>query len=152
MPTTQSRSSYKSGKVPSSKGAFECVQLDSFYFRKHIINIMSIHNAVFLTTLCESCRAFCEHYAKTDQICNIKKIVIGTDDWFSHPLIDLLDALSITELPCIVWDGHIYTGINAFAIMSELTGVPCTNSTNKSSSNINDLRCRANLDRSLQRS
>ena len=100
---------------------------------------MSVANAVFLTTLCEPCRAFCEHYAETDQIRNIKKFVLRTDDWFSHPLIDVLDALSIPELPCIVWDGHIYSGIHAFAIMSELTGVPCTNSTNNSSSNINDL-------------
>jgi len=69
-----------------------------------------------------------------------------TDDFFSHAIIDILDAIGIVELPCVVWGGRIYTGINAFDIMSEVSGVPFTKTVNNLNSHIRDLRFRANGD------
>ena len=105
---------------------------------------MSLSNTIFLSNICEPSKAFCNHFGHTDQIKNFKTVLLKTDDFFSYSMIDILDAIGIVELPCVVWGGCMYTGVNAFDKMSELSGVPFTKNVNNLNSHIRDLRVRAN--------
>lgn len=78
---------------------------------------------VVLGGQCQHSKCFATQYNSLLQQQGINVVIV--DDFLNHTICDLLEVLGISELPSIISQGVVHSGVHAFDKMTHITGNEC---------------------------